>query len=107
MPVTQSPDATSAPVQQHVPTHQITQHLLAADGPSKVQLPQGSRLLDVHIIDGRYYVRAVEPVEAKTDDAEIIEIVPAALGTKLSLRGLMPLVVRAGGIHFFATNYEV
>lgn len=107
MPVTQSPDATSAPAQQHVPSHQITQHLLASDGPSKVQLPPGSRLLDVHMIDGRYYVRAVEPVGAKADDVEVVEIVPAALGTKLSLRGLMPLVVRAGGIHFFATSYEV
>jgi hypothetical protein len=98
--------APSAPAAPDKPTHHITQHLLSSDGPSTVTLPEGSRLLDVHMIDGRYMLRAVEPIE-HDDASEQIQIVPAALGTKLSLTGLMPLIVRSGGIHFFASDYEV
>lgn len=98
---------TTPPSEPEAITHQVTQHLLSSDGPSKVQLPQGSRLLDVHMIDGRYHLRAVEPIGASSDDAEVVEVTPAALGTKLSLRDLHPLIVRSGGIHFFASTYEV
>jgi hypothetical protein len=109
---TPSPAATvapAAPVNPSVPTHQVTQHLLSSDGPSTVTLPEGSRLLDVHMIDGRYVLRAVEPIKHDGDDdaTEQVQVVPAALGTKLSIVGLLPLVVRSGGIHFFATAYEV
>lgn len=95
-----------APANPTAPTHHITQHLLSSDGPSTVTLPDGSRLLDVHMIDGRYVLRAVEPIE-HDDATEQIQVVPAALGSKLRLAGLMPLVVRSGGIHFFASSYEV
>lgn len=102
-----TPAATLAPAKPTAPTHQITQHLLSSDGPSTVTLPLGSRLLDVHMIDGRYALRVVEPIEHDADEVEQVRIVPAALGTKLSIEGIRPLIVRSGGIHFFASAYEV
>lgn len=102
-----TPAATVAPAAKPAaPTHHITQHLLSSDGPSTVTLPDGSRLLDVHMIDGRYVLRAVEPIE-HDDPTDSVQIVPAALGSKILLAGLMPLVVRSGGIHFFTSAYEV
>jgi len=87
------------------PTHRITQHLLAMDGPSQVTLPRGSQLLDVHLIDGRYHLRAAQPTQG--GDTRTIEITMAALGTVLNLDGRFPLICRSGGIHFFTTDYTV
>lgn len=96
-----SPEApATAPV---TPKFTVAQHLLASDGPTKLSLPESSRMLDVHMIDGRYYVRTVEPVD-RDEDVRQFEIVPAALGSVLSLGDMSPLVVRSGGIHFFVAE---
>lgn len=94
---------SSAAATSTTPKFQVKQHLLSSDGPTKLTFPGSSRMLDVHMIDGRYYLRTVEPIAAD-EESRHVEIVPAALGSVMSLGDLTPLVVRSGGIHFFAAE---
>ena len=98
---------TSQPPVVHEVAHgrpcKLTQHLLAESGPSKVQLPQGSRLLDIHVIDGRFYLRTLVPVDAHPSDVQTIVLTPAALGSAIDVtEGMVAVNMRQSGIHFFA-----
>jgi len=84
----------------------ITQHMLSGDGETRLTMSEMSFPLDVHMIDGRYYLRVIEPVR-NHDGAETVElsVVPMAVGSKFVLGRKQPLVVRSGGIHFFYESY--
>ena len=81
----------------------LSQHLLAESGPTKVQLPHGSRILDIHLIDGRFNLRTLVPVDSHPSDVQTITLVPAALGSAIDVTdGMVAVAMRHSGIHFFA-----
>lgn len=80
----------------------VAQFPLSGSGPTKLMLDPDAMVLDVHLIDGTFFLRVLEPVAKDATDAEEYTVVPAALNTILRSRGpLRPLPVRHGGIHFF------
>lgn len=107
-PAPPAPSATPAKDAEQVKrdeppqVHVIRQHLLDSEGPTKMMVPPGTRALDVHHIDGRFYLRTCEPKGAASTRA--MTVIPAALGSEIDVRGLLPLVQRSGGSHFFIRN---
>lgn len=84
-------------------SHVIAQHLLSSDGPSQVTVPAGSQVLDIHVLDGRFYVRTFEPIKSD-GTTETLTFTPAAVGTKLARGVGHPVVVRMSGLHFFVDD---
>ena len=83
----------------------VKQHALSAEAPTEVKLPQGTLPLDVHMIDGAFYLRVLEPAEG--GEAFIVTLVPAGLGTKFAVPDdatIEAVAVRHGGIHFFVVR---
>lgn len=80
----------------------VVQRLLSDAGKTEMELPEGSEPLDVHLIDGHYYLRVLEPVQA--DESFDLTVLPVAVGQVIELtpRRYAALPVRHGGIHFLA-----
>lgn len=82
----------------------VQQRMLNDAGETKMELPQGSMPMDVHLIDGRYYLRTLEPTFPTSDDTFEFSVFPVTVGSRVSVPGphLVVLPVRHGGIHFLA-----
>lgn len=107
--MTDSTTPTSAPALDHLTPDEpqsfvVLQRMLSDAGETTIELPQGSVPMDVHLIDGRYYLRTLEPSSPASDDTFEFSVFPAAVGMTVFVPGpnFVVLPVRQGGIHFLA-----
>ena len=80
----------------------VVQRMLSDSGETELLLPVGSEPLDVHLIDGRYYLRVLEPVKFAEEFEMVVQPVAVGQVIELSERAFAVLPVRHGGIHFLA-----